>query len=261
MKKNTILLLLLFAWSFASAQIPESFYGNCSSKTSEALKIELNNLTQDHKQYPYTARTIDVWDILKEADKDPNNSENVILFYTNRSVNAAQEYNKAKGWTREHVWAKSRGDFGIEKGAGTDCHHLRACNAKVNSKRNNRLFDERANQAVWNDGKNTGCFTGGKEIYCFEPRDEIKGDVARMLFYMVVRYEGENGEVDLELNEELLSKSSKAPFHGVLSNLLKWHKEDPVSEAEIKRNEIIYKFQENRNPFIDHPEYVGLIWN
>jgi len=63
----------------------------------------------------------------------------------------------------------------------------------------------------------------------------------------------------LELNNELLPKKLKTPFHGVLSNLLKWHKEDPVSETEIKRNEVIYKFQHNRNPFIDHPNYVELI--
>jgi len=62
---------------------------------------------------------------------------------------------------------------------------------RMNAIRNNRLFNESASEEVWNKDKNTKCFTGGKKSYCFDPRDEIKGDVARMLFYMVVRYEGE----------------------------------------------------------------------
>ena len=259
-RNNLTLLVLLTTCISLSAQIPNGYYNNAEGKTGDKLKAELNDLIQDHKEYPYSAKTTDVWDILKESDRDPNNPDNVILFYTNRSVNAAQEYNKGKGFTREHVWAKSRGDFGVKNGAGTDCHHILAADVSVNTKRNNRLFDDIADIEVVDEGEKTGCFTGGKKTYCFEPRDDIKGDVARMLFYMVVRYEGENGEVDLELNDELLPKDSKKPFHGVLSDLLKWHQEDPVSEEERKRNDIIFKYQKNRNPFIDHPEYVELIW-
>lgn len=93
-----------------------------------------------------------------------------------------------------------------------------------------------------------------------EPRDSVKGDIARMLFYMAVRYEGDNGEIDLELNEKV--NNNKDPYMGKLSVLLKWNEQDPVDDLERKRNEVIFtKYQHNRNPFIDHPEWVNKIWN
>ena len=80
-----------------------------------------------------------------------------------------------------------------------------------------------------------------------------------MLFYMAVRYEGDSGEVDLELNERV--NNNKDPYMGKLSVLLKWNEQDPVDDIERKRNEIIYtKYQHNRNPFIDHPEWANGIW-
>ena len=98
------------------------------------------------------------------------------------------------------------------------------------------------------------------ENWTWEARDEVKGDVARMMFYMTVRYEGDDNEPDLELTESLQHMSSKASLHARLSVLLEWHINDPVDEIERRRNDIIYSYQGNRNPFIDHPEYVVLIW-
>lgn len=81
-----------------------------------------------------------------------------------------------------------------------------------------------------------------------------------MLFYMAVRYEGDNGEIDLELNEKV--NNNKDAYMGKLSVLLKWNEQDPVDDLERKRNEVIFtKYQHNRNPFIDHPEWVNKIWN
>ncbi len=76
----------------------------------------------------------------------------------NGSVNAAQEYNNGSGWSREHVWAKSRGDFGTSLGAGTDAHHLRPADISVNSARNNRWFDT-CSIPYLDGGLTTGCFT------------------------------------------------------------------------------------------------------
>ena len=84
--------------------------------------------------------------------------------------------------------------------------------------------------------------------------------MARIIFYMDVRYEGDNGELDLEMTESVLSTSSKLPRHGVRSTLLEWHKLDPVDDFERNRNDVIYSYQGNRNPFIDHPELVDYIW-
>ena len=82
----------------------------------------------------------------------------------------------------------------------------------------------------------------------------------RVSFYMDVRYDGDNGEEDLEMTENILSISNKSPRHGVRSTLLEWHELDPVDDFERNRNDVIYSYQGNRNPFIDHPELVDYIW-
>ena len=224
------------------------YYNSAYGKTGEALKTALHNIIDDHTEISYS----NVWGALRETDEDPKNPNNVILLYTGRSQGKYTNGSNADNWNREHVWAKSHGDFGTTMGAGTDLHHLRPTDASVNSSRSNLDFD--------NGGIEHSEATGNYyDSDSWEPRDSVKGDVARMLFYMAVRYEGGNGEPDLELNN-LVNNGSK-PYHGKLSVLLQWHKEDPVDNFERKRNEIIYTdYQHNRNPFIDHPEWASAIW-
>jgi endonuclease I len=203
-----------------------------------------------------------VWDVLKDTDRDPDNTDNVILIYSGVSVNAAQEYNSGNGWTREHVWAKSRGDFGTSTGPGTDVHALRPLDNTTNSVRNNRSFNNCTDcENVLDKWDN---ITGSKKDgtnWSFEPRDEVKGDVARMLFYMAVRYEGLDGYVDLEPTETMMPSNDTSPFHGVWSVLMDWHRNDPVDNWEENRNDIIYySYQNNRNPFIDYPELAEHLW-
>ena len=255
-------MLLLFLSTSTLAQIPDNYYDNAANKSGDALKTALYNIIKEHKEFPYTSTSTDVWDILKNADRDPNNASNVIGIYSGFSMDGAAEYASGRGWSREHVWAKSRGDFGTSKGAGTDCHHIVAEDVSTNSARSNRNFDECNKPYTDNAGTYNGAtmsFTSST-VNTWKPRTEVKGDVARMLFYMATRYEGEGSEPNLELTEILQSFNSKEPLHGKLSTLLKWHEEDPVSETEQNRNNIIYNYQSNRNPFIDHPEYVACIW-
>ena len=134
-------IIALSAFSFlflysALSQAPAGYYTNADGKTGTELKTALHNIIKGHTTFPYTAGTTDVWDILKETDRDPSNPENVILFYTGWSVNAAQEFNSENGWNREHVWAKSHGPFddGV-RGPGTDCYHLRPTDISVNAAR------------------------------------------------------------------------------------------------------------------------------
>ena len=87
----------------------------------------------------------------------------------------------------------------------------------------------------------------------------LKGDIARILFYMDVRYEGGEDEPDLAVTEAL-NNVADVPNIGKLSTLLDWHLQDPVDDFEMSRNEVIYGIQGNRNPFIDHPEYVSILW-
>ena len=283
--------------------VPEGYYDGITGLTGEALKNALNDIITDHHELPYTDKNgpEDVWRMLREADEDPNNSDNVILFYSGYSwpkecqdtrtdllpdecfyTDRDGEYTE---WNREHIWSKSHGDFTEDneaEGAHTDGHHLVAADRRVNSTKNNRFFDD------CHDGINdtnvaevmfeengvdipTGNYICGE--WYFEPRDEVKGDVARMILYMAVRYEGEEDNlhgdyVDLEVTNDLYSyedmgtaiKNSKLPYYENLSVLLRWHIEDPVDEWELERNEAIYQIQGNRNPFIDHPELVELIW-
>lgn len=247
--------------SFSGVAQDSTYYRTAFNSKDDALKLRLHNIIKNHKEYTYTSSSTDTWDILKDTDRDTANPDNVILIYSGRSVNAAQEYNSGSGWTREHVWAKSRGDFGTDEGAGTDVHHLRPCDKSVNSTRNNRNFEDCVTCVdVIDNGFNTGSKRDAN-VWTFEPPDAVKGDVARMIFYMAVRYEGERDEPDLELTNTLLSNTDKNPLQARLSTLLEWNKLDSVSDWERNRNKVIFeKYQGNKNPFIDYPELAEYLW-
>tara|TARA_X000000368_G_scaffold11173_1_gene8965 strand:- start:239 stop:1264 length:1026 start_codon:yes stop_codon:yes gene_type:complete len=245
-----IFILFFLSLFFLNAQVPNGYYNSAENTTGTDLKDKLNNIIDNHTTKSYSA----AYDILEESDVDPNNSNNVILIYSGESVNGPNQYNGGSGWNREHVWAKSRGDFGNTAPEGTDIHNLRACNINLNSTRNNYSFDNcdtNCNQSFGN------YYSGSARV--FEPRDQDKGDVARIIFYMEVRYEGGNGEEDLEMTNDILFYDNE-PIHGVRSTLLEWHELDPVDDFERNRNDVIYSYQGNRNPFIDHPELVDYIW-
>lgn len=239
----------------------EGYYDSAEGLANEELKMALHLIIDDHQQFSYTSSSTDVWDILKATDRDPENPDNVIMLYSGRSIDAAQEYNSGNGWTREHVWPQSRGDFGTSQGIGTDVHHIRPCENSVNSIRSNRSFAYCGSCVeVSFQGDATGSFYDNS-TYSFEPRDEVKGDVARMILYMDVRYEDMGGELNLELSNNIIPQGNQSPLHGKLDDLLLWHEADPVDNFEINRNNIIYEqFQGNRNPFIDYPELVDHLW-
>ena len=249
MRANYFLTFLAaYIYTNASSQIPTGYYSTAENKSDQELKNALHNIIDDHQEYYYSSTT----DILRESDVDPNDQRNVILLYTGESVDAEDDYPGI--WNKEHVWPQSRGDFGRTWGAGSDVHNLRACNGSINSSRSNFNFD-----FCYNSCDNL--FGGSKkneEIEIFEPRDEDKGDVARIIFYMDVRYEGDSGELDLEMTENY--QYGNSPRHAVRSTLLVWHNQDPVDDFERNRNNVIYDYQGNRNPFIDHPELVNHLW-
>ncbi|WP_425325255.1 endonuclease [Planococcus soli] len=230
----------------AEAPAPEEYYDTADGLQGEALKAELHEIIDDHHQLSYSQ----VWDALKTTDEDPNNLNNVLLLYSGESRSKSLNGGNVGDWNREHTWAKSHGSFGTAMGAGTDIHHLRPTDVQVNGLRGNLDFDY-GGTAV------RGCDGCLRTTTSWEPPDEVKGDVARMLLYMAVRYESDDA-VDLELNDQVNNGST--PFHGKISVLLEWHEQDPVSSWEQQRNEKIEDIQGNRNPFIDHPEWAELIW-
>lgn len=251
MKKIFAILFIIIAVN-CYAEIPTGYYDNATGLQGEELKTALHNIIKNHTVYPYTDSGTDVWDILKESDRDPNNPDNVILIYTGNSVNAAQEYNSGNGWSREHVWAKSHGFPSESDVPYTDTHHLRPVYQPANSSRGTKDFDNGGTPVSSAPECNATSTT-------WEPRDAVKGDIARMMFYMATRYEGENGEPDLEL-VDYTGTSTDTPLFGKLSTLIQWNQEDPVDNFERNRNEVVYSYQHNRNPFIDHPEYVNAIY-
>ena len=235
------------------SDIPEGYYNGTEGVNGEDLKTVLHGIIDNHVEYSYD----DLRDfILKHTDEDTANSNKVICLYTGWSYDKDDFGGGASDWNREHVWAKSHGDFGNNPPCGTDAHHIRPTDVTVNSRRGNLDFDNGGSAYTDGDGA-TGCYVDSDS---WEPRDEVKGDVARMIFYMAVRYEGDNGEIDLEMADNSNSSPSGQPLHGKKSTLLEWHHLDPVSSWEIRRNDRVYEYQENRNPFIDHPEFVERIW-
>ncbi len=236
--------------------IDSAYYSSITNGLSgENLNIALHNLIKNQIKYPYTNSnpdSIDVWKMCRAADEDPKNFKNVIGIYSGLSIaKDPQTY-----WNREHVWSKSHGSFDpdiVGPGAGTDGHHLRPENPAVNSTKSNLDFDNGGNLVP----------NGGGSKYdsdSWEPRDAVKGDVARMIFYMSTRYIGDPGEPNLHVVDTIPSSPNNEPLYGKLSTLLRWNLQDPPDDFEINRNNVIYFYQHNRNPFIDHPEWITSIW-
>jgi len=234
----------------------EEYYATASNLTGDALKFELNDIIRDHQVYSYTPC---VWAALADLDADEENPGHVIGIYTERSIPVLRRdcgKNDGDSWNREHIWAKSKGFPNRNQDAYTDLHHLRVADKSVNGDRSN--FDFKIGGNAHPECIVEVCRVGENS---FEPPDNVKGEVARMLFYMAVRYEGndDSNVPDLEIVDRSTSKGE--PHIGYLSNLKEWHCKFPVSEKERKRNDKVHAWQGNRNFAIDHPEYVESIWN
>jgi endonuclease I len=257
-KTHNVLYSFWLAWMLWSTQgladTPTDYYADAIGKTGRHLKSALHNIVNDHVKHSYKKK---VWEILQEIDEDPNNSDNVILIYSRRSQ-PKLPHGGQDNWNREHTWPSSFGFHHKETWPPyTDVHHLRASDATLNSTRGNLDFD--------NGGQKTHSEAPlvRYDNDSWEVPDEVKGDIARGLFYMAVRYEGgKSNEPDLEITDDVNESLSgtNIPKIGKLSTLLEWHIQDIPSEQEKIRNDKIFKWQNNRNPFIDHPEWVAEIW-
>jgi len=210
-------------------------------------------ISQNHKQLTYS----EVWTALTQTDEDPNNPDNVILLYRGNSIpkfsnGSGTQSSNPDNWNREHVWAKSHGFPDSSQEGYTDIHHLRPADISVNSARGNLDFDN-------SDAPLTEAPLNRVDGDSFEPRDAVKGDVARMVFYMDTRYEGMDSTPDLQVVDRLTSGGEAAL--GRLCRLLEWNNADPVDATEQRRNDRIYELQGNRNPYIDHPEWVTMLYS
>lgn len=227
---------------------PGDYYAAAAGKSGPALRSALHSIISNQTKLTYDQ----VWNALKDTDQDPANTNNVILLYSGRSQSKSTNGGGVNDWNREHVWAKSHGDFGTVTGPGTDVHHLRPEDVTVNGARGNLDFDNGGSTVA----ECPGC---AADADSFSPRAAVRGDVARMIFYMAIRYEGGDGFANLEPNNSV--NNGTAPYIGKLTVLKAWSAADPPDAFEKRRNQVIFdNWQHNRNPFIDHPEWVSSIW-
>ena len=233
---------------------------------AEELKNALSAIiAKEHKQLTYKQ----VWSTLTHADQDPNDDKKVIEIYTGTSISKYDNQTSGSGvgkWNREHVWAKSHGFPSESQWGFTDAHHLRPSDPGINTARSNNDFGacKDTGEEVLFNGVGTGNYLD-KTTDCWEPRDEVKGDVARMIMYMDTRYQGTDTTTtqmpDLIAVDRLTTADEdSAPLIGTLCTLYAWNQLDAVDTYEQNRNNQVYKYQGNRNPFIDRPELVKEVY-
>ena len=250
--KKTLLLLSLFLTFVVSAQ--EQYYNNVDL-TAEGITLKENLAV---KTIATHANLLDytpgVWEALKITDVNPVNSSEVLLIYgysasgTTARTSGINNNGGGQGeWNREHTYPKSLGRPNLgSTGPGADAHHLRPSDVQYNGQRGNKKFA--------NGSGNSGDVSGG-----WYPGDEWKGDIARIMMYMYIRY----GEVQCLPTNVGIGSSANTP-DAMIDLFLEWNVEDPVSDFERQRNTYHDSNQTyaqgNRNPFIDNAYLATRIW-
>ena len=266
MRKLNILIVLFFVYLSSYAQIPSGYY-NTATGTGYVLKTQLYNKIKGHSDLGYNA----LWTTYATSHRDNyyENDNSILDIYSENpsstdpyvytySTNQCGNY-VAEGscYNREHIIPQSV--FNSTAPMYSDAHFIPPTDGKVNGMRNNYPHGEVAT-ASWvsrNGGKLGTSAVAGYTGVVFEPIDEFKGDIARMYFYFATRYEN----TVANYNYDMFNGTSNQVFTTTFKNLLlQWHNQDPVNSREISRNNAIYARQNNRNPFIDHPEFVAMIW-
>ena len=254
---------------------PTGYYVTAQGLSGYALKTELYNIIKDHNAQGYSA----IWNFYDSSARDTYfENDNSILDMYSEKPNGSDSYNYAavsdqcgnysgEGgcYNREHSFPKSWFGGTIEP-MNSDVHHIYATDGYVNSKRSNFPFGEVASASFTStNGSKLGSAASSLNYSgtVFEPIDEFKGDFARAYFYMATRYENVIGtwQTKTTSSNAVLNGSSNQVFENwVVAMLLNWHNSDPVSQMELDRNQAAFEFQGNRNPYIDHPEFVEMIW-
>lgn len=258
------------------APIPPGYYDSVDASTAATLRATLHEVIDDHVRFPYTSGATDTWNILEYADEDPEDPSRILDVYLNDSI---LKFGGGTGpYNREHTWPNSYGfsDDGSTNYAYTDCHALFLSDGGYNSSRGNDPYGNCGPGCVEKPtmGGTTGVYPGlsnWRQTNTWETWIGRRGDVARAQFYMDIRYEGgvHSGnsapEPDLRLTDDeglIVSTGGNASvaYHGRLSALLTWVQDDPVDAKERRRNDRVAEFQGNRNPFIDHPEWIACLY-
>jgi endonuclease I len=253
--------VLLFLTFNLFSQIPVGYYNSTTGLKETQLQQALHDIIDNHIEQDYDELHTHfyktdvkpngkVWDMYSDI---PNGTPPYEFIFGDDCGN----YNSENDcYNREHSWPKSWFDDGSPM--FSDLFHLYPTDGYVNGQRGNLPFGEVDGEADWtsmNGSKKGSCTYPGYTGTVFEPIDAYKGDFARTYFYMATRYYKEDSGWPGSGNA---IGSQLTPW--TLEMMLKWSDEDPVSEKEINRNNEVYKIQNNRNPFIDNPEYINYIW-
>jgi len=265
--KKIFLITEFLLTMIAYAQIPSGYY-NTATGTGYTLKTQLYNKIKNHSDLGYDA----LWTTFATSDRDQfyENDNTILDIYSekptsvdpvifNYVTNQCGTYTtQGNCYNREHIVPQSV--FNSASPMQSDAHFIPPVDGYVNGMRSNHPHGNVAT-ATWtslNGSKRGSSAVVGYTGTVFEPLNEFKGDIARMYFYFATRYQNTVENYVFDMFDGTSNKVFTTPF---LNMLITWHNQDPVSQREITRNNAIYERQNNRNPFIDHPEYVALIWS
>ena len=257
---NKIFVLLFMLPAFAYAEAPAGYYKDAEGKNKAALLAALCDIVGPHTNVGYDG----LWEVYRESDVRPGTNKiwDMYSSTTNFTVGSDQCGGHYSGegdcYNREHSIPQSW--FSKASPMKSDAFHVYPTDGYVNNRRGNNPFGETDHPTYTsNNGfsKVGPCSFPGYSGTVFEPDDEYKGDFARTYFYMAACY---NDRIS-GWHSDMLANNKYPVYRTWAVNLLmKWNEQDPVSQKEIDRNEAVYSYQHNRNPFIDHPELADYIW-
>lgn len=255
------LVIFLLGFVFAQAQIPPGYYNGASGLYGTALKQALHNIIKDHQPRTYAQ----LWSDFALTDRKPNDKVWDMYSY-NPSGSQPYEYeffsdqcgnynSEGDCYNREHSFPASW--FNDAYPMYSDLFQLVPSDGYVNNRRSNYPFGE-VGTATWTSANGSKVGTSSTTGYggtVFEPIDTFKGDFARNMLYMAVRYYNQDSGWP---GSDMTNGAEPRPWARKM--LLEWHLADPVSTKELNRNNVVYTLQQNRNPFIDRPEFAEMIW-
>ena len=265
------------------------YYAQVNTSSPEQLRCSLHATIRGHTAFPYSGTGVtSTWTILELAEEDPNDPTRIIDAYRNRKyLKGSDRAGTGSGITynREHSWPNSLGFPSQTDAQGrpnapyTDTHMLYLTDTGYNADRGTKPYaacaqssgcTERPTELNLGVGGGTGVYPGNSNWFdgsSYEVWSARKGDFARTILYMAIRYEGGShpvtgqAEPDLELTDNralIVGTTSSPAYMGLMSTVLAWHQADPPDAAERRRNDVVFSFQGNRNPFIDRPEWGTL---
>ena len=231
---------------------PAGYYATAEGKTGTTLLTALHAIVDGHRSFDYTTAR----DSLYAVVDDPDDDDIIIDLYSGRAAVVSSRSTAATAnFNAEHTWPRSRG-ADIAYPAGTDLHMLMTADEVANGKRLNYPFGMVTGTVLWESPVVAGTTERSRQGYnasgaiVFEPRASRRGDIARALLYFYVRYRNDAGDAPL---------FSLGNFNIEESTLIQWSQQDPVDAFEKARHARVFRVQQNRNPFIDHPEWVTAI--